>query len=274
MNARTLLYGKAQAECLRIQETKRDDDRKYGLLLEHIGACRRLVDIGAGWGQFLALVQDRVDELWAVDESPDRVADLRQKCPKARVVMSRADQMDLPSDYFDVVVTSQMLHEAKLFGEPGEMRRVLGEIARMLRPGGRYLLLDHQDAGEGEVVVELPADQQVKLDEFERKYRFYTAEHEQIDDRTLRMTRRCLQDYLTKDWSLDSSMESIEMNETHNVFEQRSTEALVTEAGLQAHEWIGFCDITVDLDRHGGKMIEGEPWMRKFLLVATKRGAG
>ena len=49
------LYGKAEAECLEVHETMRDDDIKYGLLLDHLGPCKRLVDIGAGWGQFLAL---------------------------------------------------------------------------------------------------------------------------------------------------------------------------------------------------------------------------
>lgn len=54
MSQRQPLYGKAQAKCLQIRETMRDDGKKYSLLLEHLGSCRRLVDIGAGWGQFLA----------------------------------------------------------------------------------------------------------------------------------------------------------------------------------------------------------------------------
>ena len=67
------LYGKREAECLEVRETRRDDDIKYGLLLEHLGECKRLVDVGAGWGQFLPRVQDRVEEIWAVDESPERM---------------------------------------------------------------------------------------------------------------------------------------------------------------------------------------------------------
>ena len=139
---------------MEIRETMRDDDAKYGLLLDHLGPCKRLLDIGSGWGQFLALAAERVEEVTAVDECPDRIEDIHKVCPKAKVVISRADHLDLPDEYFDAVVTSQMLHEVKLFGEEGELQRVLLGIHRVLAKGGRYLLLDHQDAGDGDVSVE------------------------------------------------------------------------------------------------------------------------
>ncbi len=270
MQDRQPLYSKVEAECLEVRETMCDDGLKYSLLLDNLGPCRRLVDIGAGWGQFLALAADRVEELWAVDECPDRTTDLNKACPKAKVVICRGDRLDLPDDYFDAVVTSQMLHEAKLFGSPGELERTLAEIGRVLAPGGRYLLLDHQDAGEGDVVVRLPREQMARLAEFERKYRFYDASHSDADDGSIHISRRCLQDFLSKDWSLNSAMEEIEMNETHNVFEQTTTRELVAAARLEAREWIDFSDITIDLQRHGGELIEGDPWPRKFVLVAEK----
>ena len=55
------LYGKLEAECLEVRETMYEDHIKYGLLLDHLGSCKRLVDIGAGWGQFLALATERVE---------------------------------------------------------------------------------------------------------------------------------------------------------------------------------------------------------------------
>ena len=265
------LYGQAEAECLEIRETMRDDHIKYGLLLEHVRPCRRLVDIGAGWGQFLALAAERVEEVWAVDECPDRVKDLQKACPKAKVVVCRADRLKLPDEYFDTVVTSQMLHEVKLFREKGELTRALSEIRRVLTEGGRYLLLDHQDAGDGDVIVHLPDEQMARLAEFERKYQFYKVAHVPAGGGNIRISRRCLQDFLTKDWSLNSAMEEMEMKETHNVFEEMATRELVVSAGLRVQRWIGFSDITVDLARHGGRLIEGAPWCRKFLLVAEKR---
>ena len=106
--------------------------------------------------------------------------------------------------------------------------------------------------------------------EFERKYRFYQAGHEEVAEGNIRISRRCLQDFLSKDWSLNSNMEEMEMNETHNVFEERATTDLLASVGLAAREWIGFSNIAVDLQRHGGAMIEGQGWFRKFLLVAER----
>lgn len=265
------LYGKPEAKCLQSREAMNGSKSlNYELLLKHIAPCKRLVDIGCGWGQLLALIQDRVDELWGVDESPDRIHDVQKACPKAKMVICRANRLELPDEYFDVVVTSQMLHEVKLFGRKGELEATLSEIYRVLTKGGKYLLLDHQDAGDGEVVVRLPAQQMEKLAEFERKYRFYRVGHELTDDGNIRISRRDLQDFLTKDWSLNSSMESLEMNETHNVFQERQATEMVSSAGLKVREWISFRNIQKDLDRHGGTLIKGKSWFRKFLLVAEK----
>jgi hypothetical protein len=140
----------------------------------------------------------------------------------------------------------------------------------VLIKGGRYLLLDHQDAGDGDVVVRLPETQMAKLAEFERKYRYYKAGHADVGGGNIRISRRCLQDFLSKDWSLNSPMEQMEMNETHNVFEETATRSLIAAAGLKVQQGIGFSDIAVDIGRHGGQLIEGDPWFRKFLLVTEK----
>ena len=265
------LYGQREARCLQWREALRDSDGlKYELLLAHVGDCTRLVDIGCGWGQFLGLVPDRVEELWGVDESPDRIRDVAKTCPRARMVVCRADRLELPDDYFDAVVTSQMLHEVKLFGREGELGETLSEIRRVTAPGGRCLLLDHQDAGDGDVVVDLPAEQMGKLAEFEGKFRFYAVSHETLADGNIRISRRALQDFLTKDCWCATDMESMEMNETHNVFGEGETVELVSAAGLDVREWINFTDIRDDLARHGGTLIEGDPWSRKFLLIAGK----
>ncbi len=266
------IYKKDEAKCLQEIEAlaRKDNQLKFFLLLENIGKCQRLVDIGCGWGQFLGMAQDHAAELWGVDESPDRVKDIKQACPKANVVICRADKLKLPDRYFDVAVTSQMLHEVKLFGEKSELQKVLHEIQRILVDGGRYLLLDHLDAGEGEVMVRLPDEKIRQLQEFEDKFKYYPATHECIDDNRVRISKRCLQDFLSKTWSLNSPMESIEINETHNVFEKEETIQLLESSGFAVRKWIVFSDIRKDLEEAGGELLEGEAWKRKFLLVAFK----
>jgi ubiquinone/menaquinone biosynthesis C-methylase UbiE len=268
------IYKKDEAKCLREREAlqKRNNQAKFSLLLENIGSCQRLVDIGCGWGQFLGMAQEYVSEVWGVDESPDRLTDIKQACPKANVVICRADRLKLPDQYFDVAVTSQMLHEVKLFGEESELQKVLQEIRRILVDGGKYLLLDHLNAGEGEVevVVRLPKEKIRQLEEFEHKFQYYPATHQHVGDNNVRISKRCLQDFLTKDWSLNSPMESIEMNETHNVFEKIETIQLIESSGFSVCNWIPFSDIREDLECVKGELLEGEAWFRKFLLIATK----
>lgn len=266
------LYKKDEAQFLREREAfwKKDNEVKFSLLLKNIGLCQRLVDIGCGWGQFLSMAQDYVSEIWGVDESSDMLKDIKEICPKAKVVICRADKLDLPNQYFDVAVTSQMLHEVKLFGQESETEKVLHEIHRILVDGGKYFLLDHLDAGEGEVVVKLPEKKISQLMEFEHKFQYYPATHQSISDNRLRISKRCLQDFLTKDWSFNSPMESIEMNETHNVFKKVETIKLIESSGFSVCNWIPFSDIREDLKRVDGELLKGEAWFRKFLLIAIK----
>jgi len=271
----TPLYGRDEAAALRRREADRaaNDDQKLALLLDRLGHCRRLVDIGCGWGQLLGKLAAAVPgaELWGADESPDRTKDVAEVCPGATVVICKANRLALPEAYFDVAVTSQVLHEVKLFGGAEQLSATLRGIHRCLAPGGRYLLLDHQDAGAGEVVVSLPPAAREKLTEFESRFRFYGASHEEEPAGAVRLSRRCLQDFLTKTWSLGTPMEPMEMAETHNVFRRAETEGLLSAAGFAVREWIDFADITGDLARVGGSLTKHGPWCRKFLAVAVKR---
>jgi len=272
VNSRQPLYGKAEADALRQREVARarEDRQKFALLLENLLPCRRLVDIGCGQGQLLAMAAEQVEEIWGVEESPQRAEDVKRAAPKAKVVVCNADRLDLPDAYFDVAVTSQTLHEVKVFGGPDELTRALREIRRVLTAGGRHLLVDHQDAGDGKVTVSLPREQIERLVRFERKFRYYRAGHERLGGGLVRISKRCLQDFLTKTWSLGSAMESVEMDETHNVFERQALTRLLEAAGLRPERWTNFADIREDLVRAGGRLLSGTGWFRKFLLVSRK----
>jgi SAM-dependent methyltransferase len=240
-------------------------------MLRHLPAGGRVVDIGCGWGQFLALAGAAGRELYGLDESRDRVAPVREAAPEARIVIGRADRPAFRTGRFDGVTASQVLHEVRLFGDPGEFHRALVEVRRLLRPGGVFLLLDHQDAGDGEVRVRFPPEAEAKLARFEARFEFRAAAHREGRDGTVVLARRDLQDFLTKDWSMDSPMESIEMKETHNVFEEWATRKAFERAGLTVKAWIEFAPIDRDLEGHGAQRLGGEPWFRKFLAVAESR---
>ena len=65
-------------------------------------------------------------------------------------------------------------------------------------------------------------------------------------------------------------MEAMEMDETHNAFGKQETIDMIAAAEFAVRDWIAFTNILHDLDRHGGTFVEGEPWFRKFLVVAER----
>lgn len=266
------LYQKAQADFMRQREKAWDakEKAKYQIILDNLDTCSRLVDIGCGWGQFLRIAADRVPEVWGVDESPERLTDIEKTCPSAKIKICSADRLSLPDNYFDAAVTSQMMHEAKLFGSEDELIRILQEIRRVLKSGAKYLLVDHLDSGPGEVEISLPDEALELLEQFKQHYRYGKVAYQAAPPGNLIIPKRTLQDFLTKIWSFDSPMQEIEMNETHNVFGRRETEALLTENGFAVERWIEFADIEDDLKKVGGKLVRGETWFRKFLCRAVK----
>ncbi len=267
------LYERDQSACSRQREEYllREGEAKFQLLLEHLGPCRRLVDIGCGWGQFLAMASERVEEVWGVDESPERLKDAALACPQAKLVKCRVQKLDLPDGYFDAAVACQILHEVELFSGRPELHAALSETCRVLARSGRFLLLDHLRAADGDVIVSLPPEAMARLDEFERKFKRYAAAHSPAVAAAIRISRPCLQDFVTKAHWLNSAMETLEMNETHNVFERSETVEMLSAAGFDLLGWIEFADIRRDIQALGGKLLRGRPWQRKFLAVAVKR---
>lgn len=266
------LYDSEKARCLGGRGTmwQHENQEKFSLLLENIGSCDRLVDIGCGWGQLLGMAQEYVSELWGVDESPEMIKRIKRNCPKVNVVTCRANNLQLPDSYFDIAITSQMLHEVKLFGEKSDLRTTLLEIRRILKDNGRYFLLDHLDAGDGEIMIKLQKNEISKLLEFEEKFRFYKADHEMVGDNIVKISKRCLQDFLTKYWSFNTPMESMEMNETHNVFRKSEIVGLIESLGFSVSKWVVFSNIQTDIKRVKGELLEGSFWFRKFLFIAKK----
>ncbi len=272
-NKKDSLYGESEAEFFRKRAKSWDkqDLRKFDLMSNHLGGCKRLVEIGCGWGQFLGIASKQVDEVWGVDESVEMTKGIEENCPQAKLVVCRADNLDLPSEYFDIAVTSQMLHEVKLFGTLDELYKSLSEIRRVLALGGKYLLVDHLDAGDGNVDIFLPPEKVDLLQEFESKFEYYHAKHSVMAGDIIRIPKRTLQDFLTKDVFLNSAMEPMEMNETHNVFTRKETEEYLAAVGMEIEDWIEFMDISHDLMKKDSRFISGKPWMRKFLCVAVKK---
>lgn len=103
-------------------------------------ASGRTLEIGVGTGLNLPHYRDSVD-LVAVDFSPEMLGAARARAAAiGRDVDLRiedAHALRLPDASFDTVVTTLFLSSAP------DPARVVAEIHRVLRPGGRAVVLDH-----------------------------------------------------------------------------------------------------------------------------------
>jgi ubiquinone/menaquinone biosynthesis C-methylase UbiE len=113
-------------------------------------ASGRVLEVGAGSGLNLPHYTAEVTELVATDPSPHMLEELRDAAAKAAppvgdLRVERADAESLPfgDESFDTVVSTYVLCTVP------DPERALAEIARVLRPGGRFLYLEHVRAKEG-----------------------------------------------------------------------------------------------------------------------------
>jgi ArsR family transcriptional regulator len=100
-----------------------------------------LLDIGTGTGRVLEHVADHVTSAVGVDNAKPMLEIARDKLDRAglsncQVRLADMYHLPFPADRFDAVTLNMVLHYAEV---PGE---VLREAARVLRPGGRAILVD------------------------------------------------------------------------------------------------------------------------------------
>jgi ubiquinone/menaquinone biosynthesis C-methylase UbiE len=116
-----------------------------------VSAARgRTLEIGAGTGVNLPHYNSSVSELVISEPSPHMLARLRRAVAGAppaaghwELVQAGAEALPFADGSFDTVVCTYVLCSV------ADPRRALEEIARVLRPGGRYLFMEHVHAGEG-----------------------------------------------------------------------------------------------------------------------------
>lgn len=105
------------------------------------GAVGNLLDIGTGTGRMLKLFGEQAETAIGVDQSRDMLAVARSNLADMRFKncsVRQADMYDLPFDdgVFDLVVLHMVLHFAE------RPQDVVREAARVLRTGGRFLVVD------------------------------------------------------------------------------------------------------------------------------------
>jgi ubiquinone/menaquinone biosynthesis C-methylase UbiE len=107
-------------------------------------AGERVLDIGSGPGLLageLAAAVGPTGQVYGVDLSPDMLAlaqarDLPTGCAPVEYLAAGAQRLPYPDDAFDLAVSTQVMEYVP------DVAAALAEAYRVLRPGGRLLLLD------------------------------------------------------------------------------------------------------------------------------------
>lgn len=98
----------------------------------------RALDVATGAGHTAgALVKAGVPTVVAADASPSMVATARESFPAVRGVVADAERLPFAADSFDAVTCRIAAHH---FPAP---EAFVGEVARVLRPGGTFALEDN-----------------------------------------------------------------------------------------------------------------------------------
>ena len=100
-----------------------------------VGPSTRMLDAGCGAGMVLRLAADRRADLCGLDASEGLLAHARRRVPGAEILQGELEQLPYEDASFDVVTGFSSFQYA---AQPAV---ALAEARRVVRPGGRVLLL-------------------------------------------------------------------------------------------------------------------------------------
>ena len=122
------------------------------------GARGRVLEIGAGTGANVELYPEAVTELVLTEPEEPMAKRLRPRAGSAQVFVAPAEALPFEDDSFDTAVCTLVLCTVP------DQDAAIAEIHRVLKPGGRLLLIEHVRAGDPGL-----AKWQDRLDGFQKR---------------------------------------------------------------------------------------------------------
>jgi SAM-dependent methyltransferase len=100
----------------------------------------RLLDVGCGTGALAERLAARGYEVTGLDPSPGMLDRLRARTPGIKAVQGSATQMPFGDGEFDLSLSVATMHH---IADAAAVRSALTEMVRVVRPGGRVIVWDH-----------------------------------------------------------------------------------------------------------------------------------
>jgi demethylmenaquinone methyltransferase/2-methoxy-6-polyprenyl-1,4-benzoquinol methylase len=98
----------------------------------------KVLDLCCGSGQATQVLVKYSHDVTGLDASPLSLKRAQQNVPQAQYVEAFAEEMPFPDNSFDLVHTSVAMHEMT----PSQLRQILQEVYRVLKPCGVFTLVD------------------------------------------------------------------------------------------------------------------------------------
>ena len=132
--------------------------RKASIVPAQINPGDKVLDVGCGTGDLTIEAKKLAGptgEVYGTDASPNMIYQAQQKAKRTDVDVTfqvgLIENIDFPENQLDVVLSSLMMHHL-----PDDLKRAgLAEIYRVLKPGGRLLIVDMQSTTGGSLVQHL-----------------------------------------------------------------------------------------------------------------------
>jgi ubiquinone/menaquinone biosynthesis C-methylase UbiE len=117
----------------------------------------RGLDVGCGTGVLARELAAAGLEMTGLDPSEGMLAVAREHSPAVELVQGSGTDLPFEDGSFDLVVTVATLHH---IAAPDAVRATLGELARVVKPGGRIVVWDHNPRNPywGRLMAKVPQD--------------------------------------------------------------------------------------------------------------------
>ncbi|MBE8990257.1 class I SAM-dependent methyltransferase [Nostoc sp. LEGE 12450] len=112
--------------------------RQLALQALTIHSDTQVLDLCCGSGQTTQFLVKLSQNVTGLDASPKSLQRARLNVPEASYVEAFAEEMPFTDNLFDVVHISVALHEM----QPQQLRKIINEVYRVLKPGGVFTLVD------------------------------------------------------------------------------------------------------------------------------------